>query len=312
MKKSLNPIFLVVVIIVVLLIGFFLKTVLIKNTLKPPQSRTKIQVAASFYPLYFFATEIGKDRAEVINITPAGSEPHDFEPTTQDIAKIEKSNLLILNGELEAWASKIKDDLKDKNVTIVVAAEQLLAQNLIEEGKTFKDPHVWLSAQLAKKEVENIAKGFKKVDPDNASYYEANAKNLKDKLDQLDTQYREGLKNCRQKSIVTSHAAFGYLASTYGLNQVSIAGLSPDSEPSAQQLAQIAKFAKSNNIKYIFFESLINAKLSQTIASEIGAKTLVLDPLEGLTDQDIKQGKNYFTVMQENLTNLETALECSQ
>src|SRR5258708_33486523 len=114
------------------------------------------------------------------------------------------------------------------------------------------------------------------------------------------TLFRSGLANCKQKDIITSHAAFGYLASTYGLNQVPIAGLSPDQEPSAKQLAEVANFAKQHNVKYIFFEKLVSPKLSETIASEIGAKTLVLDPLEGLTEYDIKSGKGSFSGMQEN------------
>ncbi len=135
---------------------------------------------------------------------------------------------------------------------------------------------------------------------------------LNQKLDQLDKTYAEGLKTCKQKDIITSHAAFGYLATRYGLNQVAISGISPDEEPSSQQLAEVAKFAKENDVKYIFFESLVSPKLSETIAHEIGAKTLVLDPLEGISDDDIKQGKNYFTVMENNLKNLQKALQCSQ
>ena len=277
----------------------------------PVNVNHKLRVTASFYPLYFFSSQIGSDKAEVKNITPAGAEPHDYEPTAQDIVLIEKSNLLILNGgKFEVWADKIRDLLKEKNVIIVEAAQDIANQQFEEEGKTIQDPHVWLSPPLAKKEVEHVYQGFVKVDAKNQNYYQINEKKLLTQLDDLDKKYKEGLKNCKQKDIVTSHAAFGYLAKTYDFNQVSITGISPDEEPSAQQLAEVAKFAEEHNVKYIFFESLVSPKLSETIAHEVGAQTLVLDPIEGISNEYMKAGKNYITIMQDNLKNLRIALEC--
>ncbi len=272
----------------------------------------KIQVTASFYPLFFFSSQIGGDKAQVKNITPAGSEPHDYEPTTGDIARIESSNMLVLNGGVEAWGDKIKDNLKGTPVVIVVASEGLLTQQLTQESKNLQNPHIWLAPQLAKKEVKAIVQGFVKVDPQNKDYYDSNANMLLTKLDQLDTLYTQGLASCKQKDIITSHAAFGYLAKAYGLNQIAISGLSPDMEPSSQQLVEVAKFAKNHHVGYIFFESLVSPRLAETIANEVGAKTLVLDPLEGLSENDIKLGKNYFTVMENNLNNLQTAFQCTK
>ncbi len=262
----------------------------------------KLQVSASFYPLYYFATQIGGDRAQVQNITPAGSEPHDFEPTIADMARIETGKLLIINGGIEGWGNKIKDQLSGKQVAIVTAGEGLFSDD--------QDPHVWVDPVLAEIEVSRIAKGFEKADPGNSIYYRSNAQNLTARLAQMDQSYRQGLANCREKDIITSHAAFGHLTKRYGLNQVAITGLSPDAEPSPAKLAQIVQFAKTHNVKYIFFESLVSPKLSETLANEIGAKTLVLDPLEGLSNDDIEKGKDYFTVMQQNLVNLRTALQC--
>lgn len=280
------------------------------SSISSGDNANKIQVTTSFYPLYFFASEIGRDKVEVRNITPAGAEPHDYEPTTQDIARIEKSSMFILNGGVEPWADEMKDNLKSTEVEIIIAGDGLLTQQMEEEGGLQLDPHVWLAPQLVKKEVTRITQGYIKVNPENKTYFEANEKILAGKLDQLDNKYKQGLSNCLQKDIITSHAAFGYLAASYGLNQVPISGVSPDEDPSAQQLAEVAKFAKENNIQYIFFESLVSPKLSETIASEVEAKTLILDPLEGLSDDDIKQGKNYFTVMEDNLKNLQLALQC--
>lgn len=272
----------------------------------------KLQVTASFYPLFYFAQIIGGKHADVHNITPAGAEPHDYEPTTQDIARIERGDLLILNGGLEPWGDKIRAEVQGTKLQVVIAGQGLLSQRIVEAGQTAQDPHVWLSPPLAKLEVGRILDGFSAVDSANRDDYNEQAKLLEDELDQLDAAFRSGLSNCRRRDFVTSHTAFAYLAQAYELNQVSIAGLSPDSEPSARQLADIADLAKEKQIRFIFFESLVSPRLSETIAEEVGAKTLVLDPIEGLTDEQIRQGKSYFTVMRDNLANLQTALQCIQ
>lgn len=295
---------------VVIIIGvFFLYNLNQQNT----KTTGKILVGASFYPMYYFASQIGGDKAEVYNITPAGSEPHDYEPTTGDIVKIYKSKMLILNGgQLEPWGDKTKDELRNSNVLVVTAGEGLANRKIEEDGQTITDPHIWLDPVLAKKEVGVIEKGFEKIDPDNASYYQLNAKKLEAELDNLDFAYKKGLSSCVKKDFVTSHAAFGYLASTYGINQVAISGVSPDEEPSPATLAEISSLVKQQNIKIIFFESLVSPKLSDTIASETGAKTAVLDPIEGITEENLIKGETYITVMKQNLVSLREALECSK
>lgn len=278
---------------------------------KAPVAQThKTKVAAGFYPEYFLASQIGGDKAQVTNITPADAEPHDYEPTAQDMATIENSEMLVVNGGVEAWANDLQKNLNPSKTLVVVAGQGLETQSVVEDGESVTDPHVWQSPLLMKQMVERIEKGFEQVDPDNAAYYRSNANALNTQLDQLDSEYRSGLASCAKKVIITSHAAFGYLATTYHLNQVSIAGLSPDAEPSPKQLADIATFAKKNDVKYIFFESLVSPKLSQTIASEVGAQTMVLDPIEGLTEDDLAAGKNYLTVMRDNLAHLRVTLEC--
>ena len=300
------------------IVSFLFNPTLIKKT-----DNEKLQITASFYPLYFFSSQIGGDKAEVWNITPAGSEPHDYEPTIQDIVRIENSDMLVLNGIVEAWGDRIKDNLKGKNVKILTVGDGLFTTELSEENHhhheaenhhdhEMQDPHVWLNPILMKKQVERITDGYISIDPKNSDYYNENKKQADIMLDQLDADYRQGLASCQSKDIITSHTAFAYLAEEYGLNQVSISGISPEEEPSAQQLAEVANFAKQNNVKYIFFESLVSPKLSETIAGEVGAKTLVLDPLEGISDNDTKLGKNYFTIMKDNLKNLQIALQCSK
>jgi zinc transport system substrate-binding protein len=304
-----NKKYLLGLIIGIVLVG--LLTLIINNAQKPTVKSNKLQVTTSFYPLYFFSSQIGGDKASVVNITPAGAEPHDYEPTAQDIAQIENSKLLVLDGTgLEAWGNKIKQNLDPQKTIILTVGDGIINQKVVEDGQEVIDPHIWLSPPLDKKIVDKITQSLIQIDPTNASYYQANADALKAKLNDLDSQYKQGLLTCRKKDIITSHAAFGYLATAYGLNQVTVTGISPDSEPSPQQLADIVKFAKTNNVKYIFFESLVSPKLADTVATEVGAKTLVLNPIEGLTNDEIAQGNNFFTEMQKNLTNLRIALEC--
>lgn len=281
-----------------------------KNSEVP--SGGKISVTTSFYPLYFFASQIGGDKAVVSNLTPAGAEPHEYEPTAQDIVKIQDSSILVLNGGgLEAWASDVQKNIEGSATMVVSAGEGLTDRTFVEDGEEITDPHVWLSPPLAEKLADKIAAAFTEANPANASYYASNASVLKAKLASLDAAYKTKLASCKKRDIVTSHAAFGYLAAAYNLRQVPITGVSPDAEPSLRELADLTAFAKNTDVKYIFFESLVSPKLAETLAREIGAQTLVLNPLEGLTSDEIAAGKTYFTEMEENLKNLETALECT-
>ena len=302
-----------IVVIILLVITFFAGYFFIKKNSIQKISNGKLQVVASFYPMYYFASEIGGDHAQVMNITPASAEPHDYEPTTQDIARIQHADMLVLNGgKLEAWGDKIQEQLQGTKAILVIAGDAFANRNLNENGKNIQDPHVWLDPILAKQEVAAVEKGFEKADPKDTEYFRENATKLNAKLDELDAEFKKGLASCTQKDFVTSHAAFGYLAARYGINQVAISGVSPDEEPSAQKLAETANLVKQKHISVIFFESLISPKLSQTIAQEAGAKTLVLDPIEGISEDDIKAGHTYLTVMRNNLTNLETALQCKK
>jgi len=280
------------------------------STANNSQNGEKLKVTASFYPLYYFSSEIGKDLAQVTNITPAGAEPHDYELSSQEVKNIQSSQILILNGgKLEPWGDKIKTELSTKTI-VISAGQNIINQNSEEDGQAMLDPHVWLSPSLAQEEVQIILHGFIQADPKNAVIYTKNAQNLMERLNTLHEQYQTGLADCKLRDFITAHTAFAYIARDYHLNQIGISGLSPNIEPSPTQLADLAKLAQEKNIKYVFFESLVSPKLAQTLAQEIGAQTLVLNPLEGLTTTEINQEKNYFTIMQDNLTNLRLALQC--
>lgn len=283
----------------------------IGNTADSPQS--KVRIVASFYPLADFAKNVGGDYADVSNITPAGAEPHDYEPTPQDIAKIYNAKLLIFNGNgVDNWADKIRSELQSKGIMAVKIADHMDSpeNNSPEEQRGKADPHFWLDPINAEKETDLIADALIQIDPAHKEEYERNRDNFKNRLVLLDQEYKIGLADCRLRTIVTSHNAFNYLARRYNFDTLYILGLTPDEEPSPQIIARTASLAKEKGIKHIFFETLVSPKLSETIANEIGAETLVLNPIEGLSDKEITAGKNYISVMKDNLNNLRTALLC--
>lgn len=289
-----------------------LRFALLRNGAGADQAASgKMEVAATFYPLAHFAAQVGGNLVTVANITPAGSEPHDYEPTPQDIEKAYNAKVFVMNGGgVDTWAERIVPELEAKGVTVVDMHDTIALATAPAGAETALDPHIWLDPILSEREVGLIRDAFAKADPANAAAYANNAALYLARLQTLDEEYRTGLASCRIKDIVTSHAAFGYLAKQYGLTQISIAGLSPDAEPSAQQMADIAQLAKKDNVKYIFFESLVSPKLSQTIATAVGAQTIAFNPLEGLTDGQIASGETYLTVMRDNLDKLRLALDC--
>ena len=285
---------------VFIVIAFFLN----KNISNSKQfNSNKLKVTTSFYPLAFLAEQIGGDKVIVTNLTPPGAEPHDFEPGTRDIVQLENQDIILLNGGgLEGYANKIKENIDPKKTKLVIVGQPLMSDQ--------NDPHVWLDPILYKKEAKIITETLIKIDPVNLKMYIANAQKISDMIDELDLEFKKKLSDCRQKNIVTSHKAFGYLASRYGLHEIALAGLSPEQEPSSKTLVEVATFAKIKKIRYIFFEELVSPSIAQTIAREIGAQTLIFSPLEGLKKEDVAAGKNYFTVQRANLMNLQIALAC--
>jgi zinc transport system substrate-binding protein len=172
------------------------------------------------------------------------------------------------------------------------------------------DPHVWLDPVRAQAQVEAIRAGLAKIDPPNAAVYAANAQAYRAKLTALDAAFASGLKQCARREFVTTHSAFSYPARRYGLTQIPIQGVDREAEPSPADLAALVKQVKDRKIQYVFFETLVSPKLAETLAREVGAKTLVLNPIEGLTKEEQAAGKAYIALMEENLRNLRTALEC--
>ncbi len=262
----------------------------------------------TFYPLYQFTKAIGKEKIDVSIIIPPGIEPHDWEPTIQDIQKMKDADMIVINGAgLESWITKVTSI--NPNVMIIDTSNDipLLEKDLNGFDKTAKkDPHIWLDPVLAKKQVQNIADGLIKLDPQNANYYQQNANDYKVKLDTLDNKIKTDLSVCGKKDFLAFHDAFSYFSKEYGLHQHTIVGgLNPETEPTAPALQQITEDAQSLALNVIFTEEAANPRVSQVIADEIHGKVLVLSPLE-VTDKNI----DYISKMEQNLSNLKEAL-CS-
>jgi zinc transport system substrate-binding protein len=220
---------------------------------------------------------------------------------------MQKSRVFIYNGGgLEPWVDRILPELRSRGVVVVNSSTSI---PVITNNSSI-DPHFWLDPIFAQIQVQNITRGLIEADPGYQDQYLIGSQNLTVRLSQLDQQFRHGLSVCSIRKIITSHSAFTYLGERYGLQVYSIAGISPDQEPSSQKLAQLSQIARDQHIKYIFFETLVNPSLSQTLAREVGASTLVFNPLEGLSPNQQAVGENYFSVQTDNLKNLKIALQC--
>ena len=272
-----------------------------RPVIEPAPTAKKIKVIATFYPLAEFTQQVGGDLVEVTNLTPAGVEPHDFEPSPQDIVALHQADLIIYNGAgFESWLEFLKSDLPAARLVDTSESIALMGN----------DPHLWLDPALAADQVKRITSALIELDPEHRSDYQSRAAAYLQQLTELDTLFQTTLRNCQTRKMVTSHNSFGYLARAYNLQVESIASFSPDEEPSAQELAALTEFVKKNQVKYVFSEILISPKLSETLAAETGAQILVFNPLEGLTPAELAQGKNYLSIQRENVAALKTALQC--
>ncbi|MEZ5140825.1 MAG: metal ABC transporter substrate-binding protein [Acidimicrobiales bacterium] len=284
-----------------------------------------IQVVASFYPLQWVAERVGGDVVSVRNLTPTGAEPHDLELTPKDVAKIDDADLVVY---LSGFQAAVDDAVADTGAPALDAADHAdldlaatedghdhadEADDHVEEAddhgeEAGVDPHFWLDPTRLAKVADAVADRLTELDPDEAATFQANAKDLLSDLDELAADLAAGLADCSSRDLVTSHAAFGYLAQRYDLEQVGISGISPDAEPSPSDLADLADFVEEHDVRTIYFETLVSPAIARTLADETGAETAVLDPIEGLTDDS--QGADYLEIMRSNLANLQSGQPC--
>lgn len=251
------------------------------------------------------ADEIGKDKIDLKVVVPNGVEPHDYEPTAKQIADISKSDLFIYNGAgMEDWIDKLLDVIEKDKIALVNGSKQV---DLISIENVF-DPHIWLDPLNMDKIGREIKNKLIEIDGQNEEFYEENYSNLSKKLTELDNAYTEGLKNRKKDVILVSHNAFSYLANRYDLKQISVAGITPNEEPSSKTIAKLIEIAREEKLKYIFLETLASPKTVNIIAEEAGLETLVLNPVAGLTEEEQKKNIDYISIMEENLVNLRKAL----
>ncbi|MBA2942131.1 zinc ABC transporter substrate-binding protein [Paenibacillus sp. CGMCC 1.16610] len=270
----------------------------------------KVNVVTSFYPLYEFTKAIGGEYVNAINLVPAGVEPHDWSPKSRDIKNMTQAQVFVYQGAgFEGWVKDFLGSLSPDSTLKVVEASN--GANLIRtsENKEEFDPHAWLSPLNAVKMANNIKTALISADPAHKDAFEQNYASYAAKLTDLDARYKKELGQTSKKEIAVSHQAFAYLCRDYGLTQLSIMGLSPDAEPTAQDLKNMNEYIKAHNLKYIFFEELVSDKLAKTLAKDAKVETMVLNPLEGLTKEQADAGEDYISIMDKNLKNLVTALQ---
>jgi zinc transport system substrate-binding protein len=253
-------------------------------------------VVASFYPLAYAAEQIAGSEVPVDNLTPPGAEPHDLELTARDVARVRDARLVLYVGE--GFQPAVEDALEGRSGPSLDA----LADARPLRSAAGLDPHVWLDPVRFAAVARAIARELGDV---------AAAEPFVSRLRALDGEYRRGLAGCARRTLVTSHAAFGYLAARYGLRQVPLLGLAPETEPTPKELARLVEVVRESGATTVFTEPLASPALADTVARETGAAVAVLDPLEGLTSAELDAGRTYFDVMRENLAVLRKALGCA-
>lgn len=293
-----------------------------EETSSDESNEADFSVITTFYPIYDFTQNIVGEEGNVELLVPAGTEPHDFEPSAQQIAEIQDSDAFVYHDEnMETWVPDTVEGWEEGQLSIVQGTEniELMPGNEEDhdhEGEEHRgegehqhsheyDPHTWVDPKLAIQEVEAIRDQLSEDYPEKGDAFAENAENYIGELEELDQEYEASFADAQQKSFVTQHAAFAYLAREYDLNQVPISGLSSEEEPSPERLAELKDYVEENDIQYIYFEENASDDIASTLADEANVELEVLNPLESLTDQQIDNGEDYISVMEDNLSALE-------
>lgn len=300
------------------------------------KDKETLTVYTTIYPLEDFTKKIGGEFVEVQSIYPPNVDAHSYEPSTKDMTTLADSDLFIYSGAgIEGFAEKATEALKKENVQIVKAAEgiDLLesshsdehhedenehsdeeehaeSEAHAEEGHDHGDldPHVWLDPVLSIDLANNIKNSLSELMPEHATEFETNFKQLKNELEKLDQEFKTTIESSKTKNLLVSHAAYGYWEKRYGIEAISIAGLSPTQEPSQKELQAIIEESTEHNIHYVIFEENVSPKVAKIIQEELGAKSLTLHNLEAVTEENIKQKDDYFSIMRRNLETIKTVL----
>jgi len=272
----------------------------------------RLEVATAFYPLEFLAARLAGDAATVENLTAPGTEPHDLELTPQQVARLGEDDLVVyLRGFQPAVDTAVAQQAGDAAFDVTSVSPLQDGYVPLEEGVEHADeegldPHVWLDPERFSALAGAVGARLGQLAPAQADAIAARTEQLRGELQALDGEFTRGLAQCERKELVTSHNAFGYLAQAYGLEQISITGLTPEQEPTPGRLAEVSTYAKQHGVTTIFFEELVSPAVAESLASEVGARAVELSPLEGAPESG-----DYLTQMRANLTTLQTALGCS-
>ncbi|MBA4348867.1 MAG: zinc-binding protein [Thermodesulfovibrio sp.] len=310
--------------IVLILIFFIISSCQKKGSDTGIQGSQKLKVVTSLFPLYDFAKNVGREKAEVTLLLPPGMEPHSFEPKPLDILTLDSADVFIFtNKYMEPWVERILKGIDNKRVLIVDSSKNIVLfgesgkedlkrhpENKVHGGI---DPHIWLDFSNALKMVDNILGGFVKKDPANKDFYQKNADEYKARLNEIDKRFNDVLGNCKKDTFINGgHFIFGYLAKRYNLNYISAYGFSPDSEPTSKDLIKISKTLKQYGLNHIFYEELITPRVAETIAKETGAELLMLHGAHNISKQELNEGVTFISLMNKNLENLRVGLQCKQ
>ncbi len=298
---------------------------------KQAERETKPMVSVSTFSLFEVANAVAGDAIDIHSIVPLGSDAHMFSPNPTQVADISKSAFFIYNGAgFETWAESIKNTLTKTTQVIDMSQHVALQKGEVEHHDDHADeadhdteahgehdhhhgaydPHYWLDIDNMIKMTQTMDAAFSKLLPEKAEEFHSNATAYIVQLQQLKSEYAAGLAECKNRTLISNHDAFGYLAHSNKLENVSVIGLSSDEQPSAQTVAHVVELVKEHGMKTIFFEELINDNVSQTIARETGAKAVPLQPLENISQDELKSHQTYLTIMRENLKKLREAMEC--
>jgi zinc transport system substrate-binding protein len=303
-----------------------LAVIIILSAFQAPRlvSSNQIKVVTSVFPLMEFARAVCGERGEVSLLVPPGAEIHTWQPRPSDIVGLSSADLLIFIGShMEPWLQDLLEGVQNPNLRTLEASQGI---SLIEKDPASgehqeetehaheheaMDPHIWLDFQIDELIIDRIAAVLSDMDPRGASVFEKNASTYKKNLRKLDRKFKEGLAECAHRVfILGGHAAFGYLAKRYGLRQISLYGVSPDSKPTPKEMIEVVEMTKTYGIQFIFFEASVSPELARVLARETGARTLVLNPGANLTKEEMRLGKTFFDIMEENLENLKDGLGC--
>ncbi len=302
----------------------------------------KLEVVTTLFPTYDFAKQIGKDKVNISLLLPPGVEAHTFEPNPGDIVKINKANVFIYTGKyMEPWVEDMLKGVSNKNLLVVDTSQgiELIAdEDHNEEGEPHeeegehhkeagnnegehehgdhhhggKDPHIWLDLNNAQIMVDSIAKALAENDLVNREYYLNNARAYNTKLANLDERFKNTLSTCKHKTIIYGgHFAFGYFARRYRLEHDSpYEGFSPNAEPMPKAIAELINKLKTSGMKYIYYEELLDPKVTRTISQETGAKLELLHGAHNVSKDEISRGVTFLDIMEDNLKKLKVGLEC--